>query len=943
MYLRLFGRSALTGQHRPPEIGTLPKCSALLVYLAIAYARPVPRKEAAFALWPDLSEDAALSNLRRHVFALIKALPASPVPWILTSRASLQWNAQAPWSNDVIAFDRAIGSPVERGAAAAVYRDDLAIDLDAEWIETHRRRYRDAAISLFDSLSLERWTQHDAQAAIAHTRALLRVDPLREAALQRLMAMLHQAGDRAAALAAYDEFKERLYAELDADPMPATMSTAAAIRGGSAVVVFENNLPAHLTPFLGRERELTQTSALLREARLLTLVGSAGIGKTRLAVALASFESARFRDGAFFADLTTASDAQTIAQVVASAAGAVVTSGRSPGQAVDEHFRQRTALLVLDNCEHIIDESAHFCDRMLRSAPHLTIVATSREPLRLNGEVAWRVPSLVTEDARALFEARMDRHVVPGAHTGAIEAICARLDGIPLAIELAAAATSSISVSELRTHLDEHFNVLDLGSRTDIERHRTVRATLEWSYALLSPPEQRLLSDLSAFAGGATPEAVAAVCLRKGEIATLDALVQKSLLEIESREGLRRYRLLEATRAFALERRGSAHALKKRHAWHYRDLAAEAEPHFADAGQAVWIARLHADLDNVRAALSWFLEARNDVSTGVQLALSMRTFWQTCGYYDEGERWMELALTVCAPESRDGVDCLNSLGTLHVFNGPIEKALAHFDRAESWASACDYEDGQIRAQMGRAYATLHRVSRAQARPLLKELLVALRRSGSQEHRIATTLGNLAFVDTHDGDLSAAQSGYEEALGIFELLGDGRQAAWITYQLARLAFYRGDIDRALSGFEQSLAARREFDDRRGIAETLCALGEIALAKGETDRAGEMFGQSARLSREIWWQRGMAVSTEGLAGAASMRGDSEWATRALGSAAAFRAASHIAIEPADQPAYDVIVQRLKSALGHERFASEMRQGERTSLVDAVGALNGTAAAA
>ena len=440
--------------------------------------------------------------------------------------------------------------------------------------------------------------------------------------------------------------------------------------------LFSNNLPAQLTSFIGRQREMAEVRRLLGETRLMTLTGAGGAGKTRLALEAAAGLRPDFTDGIWWVELASLYDPALVPQAVGAALGLRDQASRPMLDQLGDHLRARRLLLVLDNCEHLIAACAITANTLLRVAPTLRILVTSREPLEIAGEITYRVPSLETPDpahlppfaSLARFEAvRLfaDRAaaVLPGfvlteANGSAVAEICCGLDGIPLAIELAAARMRTLSVEELRVRLRDRFRVLTGGSRVALPRHRTLRATIDWSYGLLSEPERVLLRRLAVFTGGWTLEAAEAVCsgdgVPEGEVLDLLAhLVDKSLVILEWPSDVGRYRLLETVRQYGLElleERGETLIWRQRHASFFLAVAEEAEPKLFGPEQDAWFARLEAEHGNLRAALEW-LAQQDEALQGLRLAGALWRFWEVRGHLAEARTWLSEMLRRAGPNA----------------------------------------------------------------------------------------------------------------------------------------------------------------------------------------------------------------------------------------------------------------------------------------------------
>ena len=431
-----------------------------------------------------------------------------------------------------------------------------------------------------------------------------------------------------------------------------------------------HNLPLELSSFVGREKELAEVKRLLENNRLLTLTGSGGCGKTRLALAAAGELVEGFADGVWLVELASLADASLVPQAVASTLGVREQTGRSPTESLSDYLGSKRVLLVLDNCEHLVEACAELAEALLHSCPELRILATSREALGITGEVAWLVPSLSLPDLRrlpaveSLYQYESARLFVERTtavnptfalteqNASAVAQVCYRLDGIPLAIELAAARTKVLTVEQIAVRLDDSFGLLSAGSRTAMPRQRTLHATMDWSHELLPDEERALFRRLAVFAGGFTLEAAESVCsgedLERDEVLDLlSHLVDKSLVVAWEVSGEARYRLLETVQQYAWEKLsepGETERFRERHAGYYLALAEEAEPELKGAGQVAWLERLEWERDNLRAAMAWLLE-RGALEEAARLGWALWLFWGIRAHFAEGRRWMEQALS----------------------------------------------------------------------------------------------------------------------------------------------------------------------------------------------------------------------------------------------------------------------------------------------------------
>ncbi|MGQ0549733.1 MAG: tetratricopeptide repeat protein [Armatimonadota bacterium] len=736
-----------------------------------------------------------------------------------------------------------------------------------------------------------------------------------------------------------------------------------------------NNLPRQLTSFVGREREMAEVRGLLFTTPLLTLTGPGGGGKTRLALQTAAELLQEFADGAWLVDLAALSDATLVAQTVASSLRVREQPGRSVLTTLTEYLRPKQLLLVLDNCEHLVAGCAEVAAALLRACPRLRILVTSREALRVGGELVWPVPSLSTPDPErppaadilTRFEASrlfVERALAVNrefsvAGTAAVAQICRRLDGIPLAIELAAARTNVLTVEQIAARLDDRFHLLTAGSRTAPPRHQTLQAAIDWSHDLLAESERVMLRRLSVFAGGFTLEGAEAVCAWEGvrEFDVLDLLsqlVDKSLLLVEQRGTELRYRLLETIRQYAEERlraSGDEAVLRARHRDWFLRLAEQAEPAVRGPEQAAWLERLDADHDNLRMALEFCMAEGGE--NGLRLAAALWPFWEIRGHMAEGRRRLTAALSVAGAmvQSPSGAKALTAAGVLAYRQGDhtaargfLEQSLAISrtagdsagvamslnslgnvarDEGDFAAAASFYKESlAIRRALddkrGVAYTlnNLGNVVRAQgdyasARALFEEALASLRPLGDR-HAIGAVLGNLGFTAWEQGDHAASRAFQEEALEIYRVLGDKPGIGNTLSYLGLVASAQGDHASARVLFEESVTIRREVGDRRGLAYTLGNLAQNALERGDDVSARALLEETLTIQREIGDKRGIAYSLERFAGLAAAGGRHERAARLFGGAEALRERIGAPLSPTDRTEYDRGVAAVRAAL-------------------------------
>jgi non-specific serine/threonine protein kinase len=705
-----------------------------------------------------------------------------------------------------------------------------------------------------------------------------------------------------------------------------------------------HNLPRQLTSFIGREQELAEVTRLLRATCLLTLAGTGGTGKTRLALEVASGLLDRYPQGVWLADLAALADPAGVPAVVADAVGVREEAGQPLLATLVAALRSRHLLLVLDNCEHLLDACGTLVQALLRGCPQVTVLATSREGLGLAGEIVWRVPSLALPDtghlpapetlsqveAVRLFVERalavQPHFAVTVQNAPVVAQVCQRLDGIPLAIELAAARLRGLSVEQLAARLDQRFRLLTGGSRAALARQQTLQATVDWSYGLLAAAEKTLFNRLAVFAGGFTIEAAEVVCAG-GPVATEEVLdlllrlVDKSLVVAEGSAGdIERYRLLETLRQYGRERllaAGEAEDLYARHLAHYRALAEAAELALLGPEVVHWIDRLDAEQMNIRQALRWALDT-GAAQEGMRLAGRLAQYWHGCGYMAEGEQWLTalLALPEAATRTTARARSLTGLAYMRWSTrlldggqalGAETRALVAeavsiaremgdtwalvwaLGRLGNWTTRVDY--GMGRAMLEESIALFReldfqqgvadrihvlgdvawvRGDTAAAYAGWSEAQRLARQIGSQE-TIAVTLGDLGMMAFHEGDYATARGQIAESLALYRVLHMHHLVALSLGSLGAVARAQGDTALARTSYEEKLAFWQDIGNRMGIAATLAEMGALAMQEGDHAQAQVLFEEALSLRRELGDRAGEAASLAHLGDLAAAQGD------------------------------------------------------------------------
>ncbi len=678
-----------------------------------------------------------------------------------------------------------------------------------------------------------------------------------------------------------------------------------------------SNLPATFTSLIGRDKDIAAVHDYLTnpDTRLVTLIGAPGIGKTRLSIASASKSLAGFPDGVFFVALAPLDQPSLIPSATLQPLGFFEKNNLSPEERLIEGIANKRMLLVLDNCEHLIEDVARLASSLLSTCPRLKILTTSREALRISGEWLYSVPALdmpkghssvdvetISEfPALVLFaeRARAARSdfALNAENIRAVASICSQLDGLPLAIELIAARVKMLSIEQIAARLDDRFALLTSGSRIAPSRQQTLRATLDWSYELLTETERELFRQLSVFVGGFTLEALESVAQLDSNQSILDALsrlVDKSLLLVEQQDQAR-YRFLEPVRQYARDKLNEArdsNLIQDRHLNYYLRVAEEAEPYLFGAGQQDWKNRLELDHDNLRVALAWSLES-HQIEAGLKMAGALAWFWHSKGYLSEGNLWLEKIL---------------ASGT-----GAQGKERAKALRASSILSTAtgDY----IRA---RAFA---------------ESSIKLYREIGDNRGAGLVLADLGASLNLGGKHEEAIEPLEESLRLLRAAGERWGVAYALLWLGDTWFRMGDTRRAATSFEESLRLTQEVGDHYLMAWSFTGLGEMARLRADYKRATGMFREALSHYQSSGDKFGPPFTLETLALVAAALGDAERAARLWGAASAWREAINEPLSLVYQREYAPSVTQARTQLGEEVYAAAWSEGHAMSAEQAI----------
>jgi predicted ATPase len=733
----------------------------------------------------------------------------------------------------------------------------------------------------------------------------------------------------------------------------------------------QHNLPEQLTSFIGREGEIAEARELLTSTRILTFIGPGGTGKTRLSLQVAAEQIPEFKDGVWLVELAQLADGRYILSAIASTFHLREVQGVPLINTVTDYLRGKELLLALDNCEHLIEASARLTEHFLHACPQLKIITSSREALGIPGEIVYRVPSLslpqdledlpetgdltqalMRYEATQLFAERASKanpqFALTKNNARYVTQICQRLDGIPLAIELAAARVKLFTPQQIAERLDDRFRLLTGGSRTALPRQQTLRALIDWSYLTLNETEQDVLRALAVFSGGWTFEAAEAVA---GEVEAMDGLsglVNKSLVNVEEQEGESRYRYLETIRQYAMEKlveSGDAVPVRNRHVAHFIDHARRAEEHFRTAQRSLWINRLEVEHDNIRAALSWAL--KSDPEAALQMVCSLPTFWLARGYLTEGSHWCQAAISRAAVLSQSGSHLDESLRLAVRTRAYTALAMLSINRGdhrtgqeaagEAAALARQLEDFYQLARalnfLGLSSAFLGDVTLAF--DSLHESEALCRKFGYKDE-LAAVLQSLAYVMMEIHGPQAAdqmQSYLEEMLVLSQGSEDPEAAVRTEGILARLAFHRGDTAEARKHADLMLNLHREMGDQLSVTGHQSAMAHVARQMGNYQEALTLYRETLPDWEKIGHRGAVAHQLECMAYIAKAREQGERAVKLMSAAEALRAASSSPRTPQEQIEYDQEFAGLRAGMEEETFDLLWAEGQSMSMDQAI----------
>jgi len=966
------------------------KVRALLAYLTVEADRPHRRDALAELLWPDQPNQVARNSLRQALATLRQAIgdQVAAVPFLHITREAVQFNRASDHDLDVAKFT-ALLAACERHPhrhpetctsctrrlqeAVVLYRGEFLAQFYLpdnvpfeEWALVKREQLHwlilQALIQLAD--------YHERRGDYAQTHRYvcrqLELDPWREETHRQLMRLLMGRGQRSAALAQYERCRRILAEELGVEPAAETTALYERIRDaeGDTSTASEllahpsvrlHNLPAPTTPFVGREHELAELTDLIANpaCRLLTLVGLGGVGKTRLALRAALEQIGAFTHGVYFVSLASLSSAVFLVPAIAGALRFTFAGQEDPKEQLLRYLCEKELLLVLDNLEHLLAGAGLLTD-ILQHAPGVSILATSRERLNLQGEWVVEVAGLQVPEADqiadieeysavALFLQSARRvqtdFVLSAAETPAVARICRLVTGMPLGIELAAAWLRVLSCTQIAQEITQSMGFLITALRDMPARHRSLWAVFEQSWRLLTDAEQCVFRKLSVFRGGFGREASEQVA--GASLPLLSGLVDKSLLH---RNPAGRYELHELVRQYAgekLQEAGEEGVTRQRHAEYYLRLAEATEPTLKGPEQAISLARLETECDNLRAVIEWALSA--DVADmAVRLAAALSPFWDVCGYWSEGRRWFDSIVG-----KMNGVVAAANMATLYQRAGLLAWNQGDYEQARrlSEQSLVLYREQDDRSGIAEALNTLAWVERNQghygkAVALFEESL-SLCYSLNSTLASAAALHDLGWAVQSQGEDERARLLFEESLALHQKIGNTRGSARSLNGMGDVARCQGNYVDAARLYTESLALHRELGSKSGIALALHNLAWAAQYQGDPQLAEESFLESLALSREIANKEGIALCIAGLASVAKTRGQFVPAVRLMGAAEVLRESIGMVLDSAERMEYARTIDSTRAMLGEHAFAAAWAAGRAMTLEQAIAdALDGGA---
>ncbi|HUF00757.1 MAG TPA: BTAD domain-containing putative transcriptional regulator [Anaerolineales bacterium] len=987
------------------------KALALLGYLALERGGH-SRESLSALLWPDTSQSNAFKNLRQILWEIQKTVGEG---WLMTDQGKVGLRDEARIWLDVHEFkSRLVESRAQQDLplrialltdSARLYRNHFLTGFslkDAhpfnDWAFAESEDLRHKFSMVLSQLSEDYCAMGQAGQAIPHARRLVALDPLNEAAHRQLMEVYLQAGQQNAALKQYETCEQILRKELNLDPQPETRELYKKIRKGemkpvqakkqTEIIIPQHNLPHQLSTFVGREKEQTETINLIAKKRLVTLVGAGGIGKTSLSVQVGRKVLNTYPNGVWFIALESLSDPALTAQTVASIFDIREAADRPLLEKLIDSLRSRNALLIFDNCEHLLDACAQLITALLTSCPNIKVLVTSREALGVPGEAIYTMPSLplpepgivsierLTEfESVQLFAERaalaLTSFQLSEENIQTVVDICRKVDGIPLAIELAAARVNILHVEEILAQLQDSFALLASDTRTILPRHQTLQASMDWSWGLLDEMERVFLQQLSVFAGGWTLEAAQAVC--GGNVLDLTgALVKKSLIVVQQTGRGTRYGFHEIVREYALQKLIDSGDQNRLHTWHlgyFLGLAERAELELRGPALVDWMERLNDERNNFRVALHW--ADKIDVEAGLYLSSKLMRYWESANL-PEGRRWLEkfidkpeskdfplarahalstyswlltwlqgfdqalavaeesLALFRAAGDRQGEVDVLIALENMYQFKDEIETSLEIGKQALFLAESLGDRWRQANAllYLGWGYHDLKQ------RFGYWERAISLYREVGDQVTLANLLGLLGQFRVLHGDFELGEKCVDEAMRLWQA--NRRANIWDNPRVTKslIAMMKGEYEQAETLLRDVMISAQERGNRMSYFWAQVRLGHVLLRSGSLTEAHQVLTETAQNFEKDGYTIGAVFALEGMAELFVSVGKPEHAARLIGWADLTREKIQDTRPDIEQADADKVIAACLAKMGEAAFSDAYDEGQAMTLDQAVG---------
>ena len=862
------------------------KAVALLAYLAMHRGKQ-PREFLSGLFWPDYEQAKAFSNLRRTIWEIHQAIGEG---WLVADRESVELNQRAKIDLDAASFQDLLSQSRQKKDSASrvpllvestkLYRNHFLTGFslkDAfpfnEWAYTESEQFRGLLASTLTTLSEDYCMLGQADKAIPYARRLISLDPLNEISHRQLMQVYLKAGQHNAALKQYQTCERILRKELNLDPQPETRAIYKKIRKGEIQPVHvekhiesitpKHNLPSQLSTFIGREKEQEEIVNFLKKNRLVTLAGVGGIGKTRISLQVGQRVLNDYPDGVWFIALDSLSDPALAPQTVASVFDIREAPDRPVIEILMNVLREKTTLLILDNCEHLLDSCAQLITTLLTNCPNLKSLATSREILNMKGEATYYLPSLSLPEGNSLLAEKLTEYEsvqlfieraalalssfrLMKKNAQGVTDLCRELDGIPLAIELAAARVNVLTVEEILKQLHDYFSLLASEGRTNLPRHQTLQASMDWSWGLLSEAEQIFMRQLSVFAGGWTLESAQAVCT--GDSLNLtSALVKKSLIVVDQATGPQtRYRFHEIVRHYSREKlleAGGSEIIQDRHLAYFVKMTEEAEPELYRSNQVFWLNKLDDELNNLRRALEWALAT--NLKLGLQLIINSGVFWEVRGDIQEIQQWLAQLLEHYNEADSLRARALAVYGNRLATGAKLAKAQIIANQSLELSRAISDKHAEAFTLWGLGAVTALRGNLRQGIPIVEQSLALYRSLGDKLGQGNAT----GWLGLNTNDLERSKLFLFESLRLHRELGNLSGMAFCLNRLILNAIWGGNFTSPVQWLEDAIIIHRQLGRRRGEVDILGYYGMLSYWQGDYQHACSYFEESIELGKKI----------------------------------------------------------------------------------------------